>query len=312
MGFNLNNKNTYWFVDKTYGYDFMVNQDQFNNPNKPQAYGDAIGTNFEAYMVYNHKPFIDAVKACFVEKIDKKGKKYLQGYRHPSCFNLEYNTMSRDHILYALIFMKIAGETEFLKKMSKMIRWKISDKYSFTIESWLYMKGIGDNKLYNRLMMFFYYLIETPMSLFYLIWNFAIKKLGGFKKEVNQNDFVLIPNEQISKRKLKYRKLIYPIYALYEKGFTLYVSKNSLGKWIIKKISLFTTDKENYLLRILFGGKVSESKIYSYKPMYGGRWSTSLSELNDRYLAIITEPKLIEENNLDKDLLISMYKKIKK
>ena len=37
----------------------------------------------------------------------------------------------------------------------------------------------------------------------------------------------------------------------------------------------------------MFGGKVNETDVYSYKPMYGGRWTTSLNDLNDRYLVII-------------------------
>lgn len=310
MGFNPNNKKTHYQVDKEYGdgYEFFVSKNQLSNPNKSSAFGDAVGHNCTAFIAYEYKPFVESVKYCFKWKNDK----YIQGYRHPVCFDLENNTMSRDHILYALILMKLAGEDEFLKDMGKNLRWKISDRYSFTIESWFWMKGIYGNNIYNKFMMSLYYLIEIPISILYVLWNKSIFLLGGFKKELSQEEYILKSEDELSKRKKKYRKLIYPIYALHLKAFMLYASNNSLGKWLLKRISLMGTDKQNFLLRLMFGGKVKKEDVYSYKSMYGGRWSTSLNDLNDRFLKIISQEELIEENAIDKDILIKMYNNLKK
>ena len=37
--------------------------------------------------------------------------------------------------------------------------------------------------------------------------------------------------------------------------------------------------------------------VYSYKPMYGGRWSTYLNDMNDRYML-----KIIENTDFESDL----------
>ena len=91
----------------------------------------------------------------------------------------------------------------------------------------------------------------------------------------------------------------------------LYATPDSLGKWLLKKICLWGIDKENFLLRIMYGGKVSAEDVYNYKSMSSWRWSTYLNELNDRDLYIITDPKELEANVLDVDLLRKMYEKLK-
>jgi len=42
----------------------------------------------------------------------------------------------------------------------------------------------------------------------------------------------------------------------------------------------------------------------------GGRWTSTLDEQNDRDIYIITDPKMLEANVIDVDLLRTMYKKI--
>lgn len=299
MGLNINNKKTYRLVDST---GLMCNQHQLSNPNRPNAFGDTIGYTTDAYLAYEYEPFIDAVKQCFVEKEDEKGK-YIQAYRSPYHFDLEPNTMSRDHILYTLALMKMSGNDDFNKKLSKNLRWKISEKYSFTVESWLWMKGISGNWFY----MFLYYLIDIPVMIITIIWDMIMFTLGGLKSEVKQADFVQKREEDIPKRLKKFRRLMYPTYALYLKALTLYVSPNSPGKWILNKICLFDSDKQNFMIRLLLNAKVKREDVYSYKSMYGGRWTTNLSDRNDRHLKIIDNPDYIKENVVDVDILIKLY-----
>lgn len=305
MGLNINNKKTYHQYDDFTG--LMRNIHEAGNPDKLKAHGDAIGHTVDAYIAYEYKPFIESVKNCFKEEKDKKGS-FIQGYRSPYHFGQTPNTMSRDHIINTLILMKLTNNMDFLKKLSKGLRWKISDRYSFTLDSWLWMKGISGNKFY----MFLYYIMSIPYLFFSAIWNKIIYKLGGFGNEVPQDEFVLVPEEQISDKMKKYRKLVSPMYATYSKAFQTYVSPNSFGKWLIKKIGLLLVDKQNFLLRIMFGAKVDKKDVYSYKSMYGGRWTTYLNKLNDRFLKIIDIPEQIEENVVDVDILIAMYEKIGK
>jgi hypothetical protein len=304
MALDINNKNTDSFVDE---YGIMMTQNPTWNPNGNNGMGDCIGRTLDAYLAYEYEPFIDAVKNCYILKTDKKGT-YIQGYRHPTLKNVEYNDLSRDHILNTLILMKLTNNTEFLELLSNSLRWKISDRFNFTIELWFWMKGIAGNK-FN---MFLYYLVDIPMMFFSIIWNKIIFKLGEFNKEVSQDEFIIVQNENKTKKQKFFEKLVYPIYTLYQKSFMMYVSPDSFGKWIMKKICLWNIDKQNFLLRIMFGDKnVDKEKVYSYKSMTAWRWSTYLNEMNDRDLHIITNPILIEANTLDVDLLRKMYEKTK-
>lgn len=306
MGLDVNNRNSALLVDK---FNLITTRDANDNEDPLRSDGDCIGNTVDAYFAYDYKPFVEAVKNCYQYKTDKNGKEYIQGYRHPLRFDWDRNDMSRDHIAGTLILMKYAGEIDFLKTLSKKLRWKISDRYSFTIDLWLWMKGIAGNKF----AMFFFYVTMIPISFLSVLWNKLIYTLGGFGKEVNQNDFVAKKPSELSKRKLFFRKLIYPIYAISQNAFILYVSPDCIGKTILNKIFLWNVDEQNFLLRIMFGAKVNEDDIYSYKSMSGTRFTSYLSDLNDReWMYIITDPVRLEANVIDVDLLRKMYEKIGK
>ena len=302
MGLDLNKKSGQ-HVDE---YGMMVGENPQWNPNGDAGMGDSIGTNLDAYLAYDHEPFVSAVKSCYKLIVDDEGQ-YVQGYRHPSLIDVEYNTLSRDHILNTLILMKISNNHVFLKFISDNLRWKISDKYSFTIDLWLWMKGISG----NRFAMFLYYLIDIPIMLVSIIWNKMINLIGGFGCESKQDEFVIVQNGDISKRKKYLRGLRYPLYTIAQKSYMMYASPNSFGKWLMKKICLWGVDEQNFFLRVMFGDKISREEVYSYKAMSGWRWTTHLNELNDRDLHIITDPTKLESNVLDVDLLRKMYEKLK-
>ena len=171
------------------------------------------------------------------------------------------------------------------------------------------MKGIAG----NHFAMFLYYLIAIPVAFLSVLWNKVIYALGGFEKEVNQDVYVFKNESQLSKRKLFFRKLIYPIYAICQSGFMLYSSNDCIGKSILKKIFLWNIDKQNFLLRIMFGGKVNEDEVYNYKSMSGGRFTLYLNDLNDRsWIGLIKDPNMLKANVVDVDLLRKMYVKIGK
>lgn len=296
--FDVNNKDAQYFVDS---YNMFLTQNFDWDPSGNNDKEDSIGTNCLGYITYGYEPFINAVKNCYVDK-----GTYIEAFRHPSFINLTPNTMSRDHIIYTLVLMKYAKEEEFLKNLAKKLKWKISDRYSFTLEIWLWMKGIAGNKFY----MLLYYLLDIPLMTINVLWNKLIKKLGNFGSEIPQNKYNPLSASQISKKQLFLRKLIYPIYALHEKGFMMYVSPNCLGKTIIKKLGAIDVYNENYLLKLLFGKNVTEEEVNNYLPSTAWRWDTALNNINDRDVKIITNPKRLEANVLDVDLLKTIYKNI--
>lgn len=300
MAFDINNKTALYFVDE---HDMAMTQNPSWDLDGDNGEGDSVGRCFDGYIAWKYGKFIDAVKKCFVLKTNKRGKTYLQGYRHPNRLNDEYNDMSRDHTLYMLIFMKYAGEDEYLKMATKKLRWRISDKFTFTPESWLWMKAIGGSKIAR----FFYYLTAVPIMIFSILWNKAIYKIAGFEEESHQDDYVKILNEDISEKKRKWRKLLYPIYAMYESAFQTYVMPDTIGKKIMQKVTLWGTPKHNYMMKVVLGGDVTEEEILGYKAMTGWRFSTTMNQVNDRDMEVITKPEYLAANVLDVDLLHVLY-----
>lgn len=292
-------KTTRYFVDK---YNLMLRQNSSSSPSGDYGIGDCIGRTLDAYITYEYEPFIQAVKNCYRYEVDKHGGVFLQAYRHPTLMDEDYNSMSRDHIYNTIILMKLVNDP-FLDELASYLKWKISDKFNFSIGLWLWMEGIAGNKL----SMFLYYLIDIPLLFGAVLWNKFVYFIGGFGKELPQDEFVVIPYNKISDWKKKWRERVYPMYTINQKAFAMYVSPKSLGKRIFKRICLWGVLKQNFLLRIMFGGKVTEEEVLSYKPMTGGRWSTYLNDLNDRDVHIVTKPEYLEANVLDVDLLKKMY-----
>jgi hypothetical protein len=301
MGLNKDIKTTYNFVDEN---GMMMTQNSSWNPEGDHGKGDSIGRTVDAFFAYEDDCFVKGVMDCYYVHYDSEGL-YMQGYRHPSLTGdlSLYNTMSRDHIVNTLILYKEVELHYKLDEMSHYLRWKISDRYSFTIDLWLWMKGICG----NTLAMTAYYLLQVPMMAVSALWNRLVFLWYRLPREVPQKDYILHKMEDIPTRVKKGRKLLYPVYTLYQVAFMLYVSNDSLGKLLLKRICLSMVDKENYLLRLMFGGKVTKEQVDSYQPMNGWRWSTYLSDLNDRDQHFITDPDSLKYNALDKDLLIKMF-----
>lgn len=309
MKFDPNNKETTVFVDE---HNILLRPNPSWKPDGDFGEGDCIGRTFDGYLAWEDnenyitwgkEKFINAVINCFPWKTDEKGV-YIQGYRHPNRIDNEYNDMSRDHTIYALAFMKYVN-SEFLNDMVDNLRWRISDKFTFTPDSWLWMKALTGN-MFRR---FLYYLVSIPVMVISVLWNKFIYKMGGFSEESHQDDWVLVQNQDQPKRVLKWRKLGYPLYAMRQVAIQLYVLPDSFLKRVMQKVTLWGTPKHNYEMQILLGAEPNSDDVYGYKSMTGDRFSTVLNEVNDRSVHIITDPVLLEANVLDVDRLRALYVK---
>jgi hypothetical protein len=304
MGLDLTKKNTEFIVDE---YGMMLERGPSWGPLDSYDLDDSIGTTGDAYMTYGNKIFIEAIKKCFVE-VTESGKTYIQGYRHPSYINQPgyYNDMSRDHHIYALTAMKYAGETEYLKKLSKGLRWKISEKFKMTPDMWLWMKGIAG----NWFAMILFYILEIILILFYTAYDKFLYKLGNFGLDLPQDQYKGKTHEEKGKIKTFLCNIEYPMYAFYQVILMAYVSNKSIGRWLLRKTCTLLVDPRNYLLCLISGKKVSKEDVYSYKSMVGWRWTTHLNDMCDREVYIITNSKLLEANVLDVDIIRKFYTEI--
>ena len=267
--------------------------------NKPdRGLGDCIGRTVLAYFCYKDIELAEAVFSCYKPVIDNKGI-YLQGIRHP-----EYtvNDLSRDHVSYTLILAKYLKKDLLVKYFSKYLRWKLSDRYSMTIDFWLWMKA-----LHSKLARPFYYALMIPMIFGVSIYNYIICKLGGFK-EVPQDEFVRSREEDLTKKQLRLRKILYPTYAVHNLAHQVWVLPNTLANKLLKKIVLTMVGEENFYLQLLLGKDIPWWEIHNYKPMSSYRWSTRLDKTNDRNLYVLPDTEENQINAIDKDILSNIEK----
>ena len=113
---------------------------------------------------------------------------------------------------------------------------------------------------------------------------------------------------------IKLASMLYPIYALRNLAWQIYLLPDSRQKKTLQKICLSISPRHNYVIKMLLGDKESFTKdnVWNYKAMTGDRWSGILNPwINNRDMDIITDEKLIEFNNIEVDYVRKLYNTIK-
>lgn len=285
--------------------------------------GDALWRTGFAYIAYHTAYFKIGILKCFKEKHDGK-RKYLQAYRHHSRLT---HGVSRDQIISALVSLMYNGNYIHVLRICLNLKWKLSrqpkkfekipwifrgiakffGEARITFDMWLWMKAISTNNKFFSALFSIISIIIVGLS---QLWNKLLYAIAGLK--------VCSPEEQLrfggklqnpTGIKKKVFKLHYPAYAYHLFAWQLYVAPNNIFKTICKKMCLKLTDKSNYLLILLFGGKVARSDIENYKPMTGLRWqSIFFKGIYDgtediQSHGILNKKYSSEYNVLDNDLL---------
>ena len=305
MSLNFNTKQTWIYSDN---YDMLLEHNYDWDTYGNNDITDCVGLNAMAYLAYEDKRLLDAIKKCYAYKKDSKGE-YIEPFRHPSFINKKdyINDMSRDHVIYTIGIMNYAGENLFVKELSKKLRFKFNSKFSMTIDMWLWLKGISG----NYLAMILFYIIEIPLMIFSLTYNEILFKISKIGPELSQDDYKQISQESKPKIQQKILKIYYPFYAFCFSVFMNFTTKNNLGKLILNKIYSLFIPKYNMYLKLLTNNEVSSNDVYSYKSMTGTRWTTILNNVNDRDVRIITDPIYLTDNVIDVDIIRNLYNKIK-
>jgi len=226
--------------------------------------GDNLWRTSLAYIAYADPVLKEGMLGC-TKWISPK---HVQYYRS---VNQDDNNVSRDQVTMFLASMAIRGED--VKPYIKATKWKLSKRYSLTLDMWLWMKALGGNKFAKKI----FYLTEVPIVKIYQFWD-----------------------------KLKISKNRFPSYALHLLAWQLYAldndfgSKNALGYTIVKM-----ADDDNYLLQLLAGCDVDQSKIDSVIPMTDFIWQR-YKESTKVELRPLTEEEA-EFNTFDVDILKYIY-----
>jgi len=283
MTYDPENKDTYFYVDDW--NMVMVNEGTL-------SWRDSIGRTFDGYVAWGDLRFIDGVRECFIWK---------DGFRrHP---DFPYcNDMSRDHISYALILFAYVKQGFDFFKLSRHLKWRISKKHTMR-GLWLWIKGF-----YHPAWRFLFYVAKIFEMLGMLIWNRSLRIIARVKPERTQEEWDPETVHNRTKIQIWAGKKVFPAYALHNFAWQLHVLPDCFGKWLLKKIGLLMTGRTNYVVRHLFGDNpcndiITYWDIMKYKSMTGGRWTTTLDELNDRWVEIREDSGV---NDLDVDYLIGV------
>jgi len=275
MTYDPENKETYFYVDEW--NMVMVNEGTL-------SWRDSIGRTFDGYIAWGDPRFIDGVRDC-----SRIYPYKLQ--RHPAHAT---NDMSRDHVSYALIlFAFIKSWVDFFKVAGKL-KWRISKKHTMR-GLWLWVKGFK-----HPVWRFLFYVAKIFEMLGMLIWNRSLRIIARVKPERTQEEWDPETVHNRTKIQIWAGKKVFPAYALHNFAWQLHVLPDCFGKRILKKIGLLMTGRTNYVTRHLFGGKVDLEQVRKYKSMTGGRWTTTLDELNDRWVKVREDSGV---NDLDVDYL---------
>ena len=224
--------------------------------------GDNLWRTSLAYIAYGHPALKDGMLNC-TRWINEN---HVQFYR--SVEQTDEN-VSRDQITMFLIAMALRGED--VKIYTKAIKWKLSKRYSLTVDMWLWMKALGGSKIAKSL----FYLIEAPIAKIYQLLN---------KSNISKNKF--------------------PSYAVHLLAWQNYALKSNSGfKDAINSAVVKMADKENYLIRLLSCYDVSREDIEQVKPHTDFIWQRYRDESDLREL---TEEEA-EFNTLDVDVLNAIY-----
>lgn len=308
MKYDRNIKDTYYFIER----DLML----VNTPGKPDyGKGDSIGRTLNAYFTYEDQQLIEGIKSCW-RKIEYKSDVdghidyYFRGQRYPEEYFFPFD-FSRDHTI-ATFSALILADDPFIVELGDKIRKKLRDdnnpKHKINQSLWLWIKIIsGYKKWWYKPA---YYFLMFWEIIFAIIINKLTYLLGGFKGELKQENFIPVMDENKSRWKLFWKKIHFPQYAVNKLGWQLFVMEDKPIIRFLQKLSIPLIPKYNYLHKLMFNVRLksfSKEDILSYKPMLGWRWTTTLNDLNDRDLKIITDNNLLKCNVLDVDLLIKFW-----
>jgi len=334
-----NATNTLHYVDQE--NKMMISQNEEWNPTGNNGKGDSIQGSFEAFYTYGDKRFIEGIQNCwvkhegalpkktskwwiiqklynfshFITKLTPRGKYYYQGYRYPTHYD---NDLSRDHTSYTIIAYKCAGYSDKqMKEFVIHIPFRISKKFRFAPDMWLWARVMANIWWAKPL----YYFTEIITMSITAIYRAIVFKFFDIEDEYSQNEWEeMIRNGELDTKPEKYTKVWWfnplPFYAMHIYAWQLHYLKDGVGKEILLSIGRMMCSKHNYVMQILFKfeDRPTREQVYNYKAMRGGRWTTSLTRLNDRGLFVIENhyskeitTKLLRANVMDVDYLRTLY-----
>jgi len=276
--------------------------------------GDSIGTLSLMYLSTNKEEYLTPLFKAYDTYT-------YQLYRHPDYRGIS-NDISRDHTIYWVMALSHAYNNKhdllslvYLRLFVKNRKWKISNKFSRTIDMWIwenimlrnvirltysmskFKKKILTSKLWNHI----YYIIMIPQMFFIMLWNKIVRILFNIDKKemfmLSSLDESFCGKENYN----KWAKLLFPAYARHIAAWQLHMLPNSIGKRILQGLYR-KMDVGNAVILGLCGDKrLAKTLDIIYNPLTGYRWSTELNNTSDRYMIHY------KDNDITPDKIVLRY-----
>lgn len=246
--------------------------------------GDSVGRNAFAYICYPNHAFL---KYSIMQCVKQRDDTFVQFYRYP---NEGADTISRDHVGAIILALYINRDNEELDWVLENLPWRLSRKYTQTIDFWLWHKSLK-SRVYGNLFL----LLTMLMFIFVVPSNFLIRKIAGIKK-LKYTDF---PNNNPIKSKIL--KLIYPQFALFLLAWQIKTVKDSWLKWLVQKLLLL--DSGNVVIDAILGKKITKEKYDEFIQLTSFVWSRRMDTSDDVYIT----PMKMDCNDLNVAMLDYLY-----
>lgn len=231
---------------------------------RPHDCGDCLWRTSIAYITYKDEVLKDGMVNC-TKWISSKHVQYYRSVEQND------NDVSRDQVTMFLVAMALNGED--VKKYIKATKWKLSKRFSLTIDMWLWMKALGGSKFAQKM----FFVTQIPIAKVYQLWN----KSGLSKKK-------------------------FPAYASHLLAWQIYVlnDKTKYQKSLAEIVSKLA-DHDNYLVRLLLDLPVSQEQVENVKPTTDFQWQRNKRE-KALYCRELT-PEEAEYNTIDVDVLKRVF-----
>lgn len=292
-------KGSHFFWDE----NFMLRYDPFFSEDK--GMGDSVGNTAYAYLLYPHQGWIkESVLSCIKQRDDT----YIQFYRYPE---FGANTVSRDHVAMIITAFYVNRDWDDLEFILENMPWRLSRKYTQTIDFWLWQKSILHiirNSWKRHVYINLFYLLNIVIFLIQVPLNGIVRKLLGIKTiEVGETQ-----KSNLGTGFKRYvSKIIYPDFALFQLVWQVRVLPSNIFKKILQFILVFDVPSYNFVVKyLLTGKKISEEQRNSFKP-HSSSWSRRIDTQIDFPTRFLPEDQY-RYNDLNIATLEYCYREIDK
>lgn len=225
--------------------------------------GDSSGSTAFVYIL---NPNLRWIKDSILRCVKVRDDSFVQLYRYPE---FGADTMSRDHVAAIILALYVNRDYAELKFILENLPWKLSRKYSQTVDFWLWHRFIyaditGSWKakhLANA-----YFILNIVLMSISVPINWLIRKILRIKPvNPGETSIEILGDKSTWKRKVT--KLIFPDYAMSQLIWQLRPMPKNILKKILANILLIDIPKQNVVLKyLLTGKKIKPETVETFKP----------------------------------------------